>query len=407
MKREFSSDGGQPGKHPRVHFEYVFKILAQNPFVGAILGKGGATITALHAETGCEISAARKDDCFPDTKFRIVHVSADCKEKLRNGIGRICQLLPDLAKTATNNEVKLDCMGNDENEIRLRFLIPQNLCGSIIGKKGDMIKDLRTRSGAKFDIYRDAQNYGPIPENMCEVVGQYHQIDEVLNVVTDALELEKDAAWFQIWAGHKDCRSGGGHERRGREGRDQGLGHRDNDDHRDNRSQYRERDRSEREHRGRSGEDDRGDRHSGSKRQRSSRGNDGRQRHDPANVLRDEIDRMNNLPDLGMEVEVNTRIPSALAGCIIGTAGNVIKKLKEVSGADIKVHQATENYDRDVEFKGGPMEVCAALLMCWSRLQEKAGAALPEANTEEGVLQSQMQDLQRKLEAVRATQGRR
>lgn len=79
-----------------------------------------------------------------------------------------------------------------------------------------------------------------------------------------------------------------------------------------------------------------------------------------------------------MEVEVNTRIPSELAGCIIGTAGNVIKKLKDVSGAYIKVHEGNENYDRDVEFKGGPLEVCAALLMCWSRLQEKAGAALPD-----------------------------
>jgi len=393
MKREMSNDGGPAGKQQRVHFEYVFKILAQNTFVGAILGKGGATITALHAETGCEISAARKDDCFPDTKFRIVHVSADDKEKLRLGISRIAMLLPDLAKTATNQEVKNDCMGKDENEIRLRFLIPKNICGSIIGKKGDVIKDLRLRSGAKFDVNRDSHNYGPVAESVCEVVGEFGSVEYILNAVTDALEAEKDAKWFQEWAKHKDSRSGGG-DRRGRDG---DRRHRD-DDHRD-RSEHRDRDR---EHRGRRSDDERGERRG--KRQRTDR-EGRRERNDPGQVLRDEIDRMKSLPDLGMEVEVNTRIPSELAGCIIGTAGNVIKKLKDTSGAYIKVHEGSENFDRDVEFKGGPLEVCAALLMCWSRLQEKAGAAMPDTSEEEAIKQ-QMMDLERQLQAVRGQQRR-
>eukprot|EP00397_Hematodinium_sp_SG-2012_P042631 GEMP01047197.1.p1 GENE.GEMP01047197.1~~GEMP01047197.1.p1 ORF type:complete len:412 (+),score=90.32 GEMP01047197.1:73-1308(+) len=405
MKRGPDYDDMEPRhKHSRVSFDYVFKILGHHTFVGAILGKGGAMINTLHQETGCEILAARKTDLFTDTTFRVVHVSADSREKLQNGVFQIANLIPQLAETATNDAVRQDCLGRNPGEFRINFVIPKNLCGAIIGNKGDVIKETRQRTGCRFNVSHEAHNYGPIPENVCEVVGPMEGIQDILAGVMDALDADKHQQWYSRWASYKGV-DGDDPKRRRQHTRDdqrsQDGGRRDRNErqrssnHYESHSHHDSKQQQQQQHDRR---DNDGDRHQS----RGNRNDGGRRPKKPESTsnLRAEVERIEPV-DADMDVETSTRVPMNLAGCLIGTRGAEIKKLKEMSGANVIVAEMSQDPEREVTIKGTPLQVCTAMLMIWNRLHEKSQQQSERSvNPAEEAIKAQMRDLKQQLRSV-------
>merc|ERR1712224_641547 len=84
--------GGDEEQTGRASSDYVFKILSVNTFVGCIIGKGSETIKAIGTETGCSVSAAKKDDMFPSTSFRMVYFQAASRQNLMAGLSKVVGL---------------------------------------------------------------------------------------------------------------------------------------------------------------------------------------------------------------------------------------------------------------------------------------------------------------------------
>jgi len=368
MKRENAY--GEPGaKHSRIVPTHVFKILGHHTMVGAILGKGGGMIKTLHEETGCEISAARKTDLYCDTSFRLVHIGADAKDKLQAAIFQIADLIPQLAEVATSEAVRVDCIGPNPGDFKINFVLPQNVSARIIGKGGANIKEIRATSGCNFTIDKNLSYYGAIPDYICEIVGPMDGIRGIISSILDALEADMSASWYRQWAAHKDTRVGGGEQQ-------QQLRPIPQIDTRDRRVY-----------------DDRGRVHNGRERRQNSN-------YGPVSSLRDAVDRI-ELVDAELEVETSTRVPSKLAGCIIGPKGSEIKRMKDTTGASIDISEQTQDLEREVVVKGTPLQVCTAMLTIWEKLRDKTVEMEDQRmSQEEEDIKRQMAELKHQLKNV-------
>lgn len=114
----------------------TIRLLMQGKEVGSIIGKRGDNIKAIREESGARINIS--DGTTPE---RIVTMVGTI-ETLGKAFGMICQKFEDdLKQTCTTIP-----------PITLRFVVPASQCGSIIGKGGAKIKEIRETTGASVQV---------------------------------------------------------------------------------------------------------------------------------------------------------------------------------------------------------------------------------------------------------------
>ncbi|CAF0837849.1 unnamed protein product [Adineta steineri] len=117
------------------HF-LTIRLLMQGKEVGSIIGKRGDNIKAIREESGARINIS--DGTTPE---RIVTMVGTI-ETLSKAFGMICQKFEDdLKQTCTTIP-----------PITLRLVVPASQCGSIIGKGGAKIKEIRETTGASVQV---------------------------------------------------------------------------------------------------------------------------------------------------------------------------------------------------------------------------------------------------------------
>jgi predicted RNA-binding protein YlqC (UPF0109 family) len=117
------------------HF-LTIRLLMQGKEVGSIIGKRGDNIKAIREESGARINIS--DGTTPE---RIVTMVGTI-ETLAKAFGMICQKFEDdLKQTCTTIP-----------PITLRLVVPASQCGSIIGKGGAKIKEIRETTGASVQV---------------------------------------------------------------------------------------------------------------------------------------------------------------------------------------------------------------------------------------------------------------
>ncbi|CAF0916879.1 unnamed protein product [Adineta ricciae] len=124
----------KPANEPD-HF-LTIRLLMQGKEVGSIIGKRGDNIKAIREESGARINIS--DGTTPE---RIVTMVGTI-ETLSKAFGMICQKFEDdLKQTCTTIP-----------PITLRLVVPASQCGSIIGKGGAKIKEIRETTGASVQV---------------------------------------------------------------------------------------------------------------------------------------------------------------------------------------------------------------------------------------------------------------
>ncbi|CAF1445736.1 unnamed protein product [Rotaria magnacalcarata] len=117
------------------HF-LTIRLLMQGKEVGSIIGKRGDNVKAIREESGARINIS--DGTTPE---RIVTMVGTI-ETLSKAFGMICQKFEDdLKQTCTTIP-----------PITLRLVVPASQCGSIIGKGGAKIKEIRETTGASVQV---------------------------------------------------------------------------------------------------------------------------------------------------------------------------------------------------------------------------------------------------------------
>ncbi|CAK9150701.1 unnamed protein product [Ilex paraguariensis] len=149
----------------------VYRILCQSRKIGSVIGKGGNIVKALREETQAKITVA---DSVPGADERVIIIYSpptkiSRKHDTDNSDGdpatdKEDELMEphcpaqDALLKVHDRIMEEDLLGGMENEddnenvVTARLLVPNNMVGCLLGKKGDVIQRLRSETGASIRV---------------------------------------------------------------------------------------------------------------------------------------------------------------------------------------------------------------------------------------------------------------
>lgn len=143
-RRGFNARGppraGSPGlgTRPKVQSDIPLRMLVPTQFVGAIIGKEGATIRNITKQTHSKIDIHRKENAGAAEKPITIHSTPD-------GCAKACRTIMEIMqKEAVDTKFT--------EEIPLKLLAHNNFVGRLIGKEGRNLKKIEQDTGIKIFI---------------------------------------------------------------------------------------------------------------------------------------------------------------------------------------------------------------------------------------------------------------
>lgn len=152
--------------------ETVYRILCQSKKIGSVIGKGGRIVKALRDETRSKITVA---ESVPRSDERVIivysnsnkiprkHSNNNSEEDLATDKEEDDLMEPhcaaqDALMKVHDRIIEEDLVGGADNEdgndiiVTARLLVPDNMVGCVLGKKGDVIQRLRSETGASIRV---------------------------------------------------------------------------------------------------------------------------------------------------------------------------------------------------------------------------------------------------------------
>ncbi|KAF7668485.1 hypothetical protein LDENG_00010070 [Lucifuga dentata] len=126
------------GARPKVQSDIPLRMLVPTQFVGAIIGKEGATIRNVTTQTHSKIDIHRKENAGAVLKPITVHASPE-------GCTNACRTIMEIMQKEA-----LDTKFTEE--IPLKILAHNNFVGRLIGKEGRNLKKIEQDTGTKITI---------------------------------------------------------------------------------------------------------------------------------------------------------------------------------------------------------------------------------------------------------------
>ncbi|KAB2031491.1 hypothetical protein ES319_D05G308400v1 [Gossypium barbadense] len=147
------------------------RFLVSNAAAGSVIGKGGSTINEFQSKSGARIQLSRSHEFFPGTSDRIIMVSGAIDDILKAVELILAKLLDEL-----------NIKDNDDAEPRtkVRLIVSNSSCGSIIGKGGATIKSFIEGSQAGIKISPQDNNFYGLNDRLVTVTGT---LDEQLQAI--------------------------------------------------------------------------------------------------------------------------------------------------------------------------------------------------------------------------------
>ncbi|KAK8299302.1 hypothetical protein V6Z11_D05G313200 [Gossypium hirsutum] len=160
-----------PPKSPTSEKPTYVRFLVSNAAAGSVIGKGGSTITEFQSKSGARIQLSRSHEFFPGTSDRIIMVSGAIDDILKAVELILAKLLDEL-----------NIKDNDDAEPRtkVRLIVSNSSCGSIIGKGGATIKSFIEGSQAGIKISPQDNNFYGLNDRLVTVTGT---LDEQLQAI--------------------------------------------------------------------------------------------------------------------------------------------------------------------------------------------------------------------------------
>jgi len=184
--------------------EYTLKILIPGKTIGAVIGKGGASIREITDFTGAKITVRTRDDIGSTRTERVVDIEgtpeviANAYEPILFKVIEEAKILDEASKTETDEP------SNGATPVPLKILVRNELIGHIIGKAGATIKQLSEDSGTDISLNQPETQPGPETLRIVTVEGsavglcaaQKLIVDKLLSV-SKSIDLAKGVAPVQ------------------------------------------------------------------------------------------------------------------------------------------------------------------------------------------------------------------
>jgi far upstream element-binding protein len=187
-------------------------IMVPDKMVGLIIGRGGESITRLQSESGCKIQMAPDSHGMMERQCTLSGLPSAI-QMAKSAIERI------IANEGTGGPRGMGGgppgVSGGPGGSSYEMMVPGHKVGLIIGKGGEMIKQLQEQSGAKIVIIQDTPEAAP--EKPLRITGPPESIDIAKGLVSDILNQadERDGMSF---GGGRGRGRGGGPMRGGRGG---------------------------------------------------------------------------------------------------------------------------------------------------------------------------------------------
>ncbi|KAH9295681.1 hypothetical protein KI387_039269, partial [Taxus chinensis] len=153
--------------------EFSFQMLCRNERIGGVIGKGGSTINQIRHETGANIKVVdQESDC--DERVILVSSKEYVDDRVSPTLEAVLQLLP-----RTSDKSKEE---GKENIITIRFLVPSNHIGCILGKGGNIISEMRKRTRANIRIMSkdNLPKCATDNDELVQIIGEFEVVREAL-----------------------------------------------------------------------------------------------------------------------------------------------------------------------------------------------------------------------------------
>lgn len=151
-----------------------FRLLVPSNAVGAIIGQKGEFLRKIRNQ--CKPGAYLRVPDLPSSRERLVLITCDLDD--------IPVVMQHLARPIFKALVE-DPMIPDDHQNEVLMLVNSQQAGRLVGKGGEMLKDIRVDTGCKrFKIYKDRLPYSE--ERVCEIKGEE---DKIAAAMQQALEI--------------------------------------------------------------------------------------------------------------------------------------------------------------------------------------------------------------------------
>ncbi|XP_078140874.1 insulin-like growth factor 2 mRNA-binding protein 1 isoform X4 [Centroberyx gerrardi] len=142
-----SPGSGMPSKHQ--HADIPLRLLVPTQYVGAIIGKEGATIRNITKQTQSKIDVHRKENAGAAEKPISIHSTPE-------GCSAACRMILDIMHQEAKDTKTAD-------EVPLKILAHNNFVGRLIGKEGRNLKKVEQDTDTKITIspLQDLTLYNP------------------------------------------------------------------------------------------------------------------------------------------------------------------------------------------------------------------------------------------------------
>ncbi|XP_043701272.1 KH domain-containing protein At4g18375 [Telopea speciosissima] len=158
--------------------ELTVRLLCPYDKIGRVIGKGGSSIKGVRQASGARIEVDDKkvdrDECL------ITITSTESSDDVKSVAVEAVLLLQEKIND------------DDDDTVRIRFLVPSKIIGCIIGKSGSIINEIRKRTKADVRISKgEKPKCADVNDELVEVVGEVSSVRDAL--VQIVLRLRDDA----------------------------------------------------------------------------------------------------------------------------------------------------------------------------------------------------------------------
>ncbi|CAM6021011.1 unnamed protein product [Sphagnum balticum] len=161
------------------------KMDVPNSKVGLVIGKGGETIKYLQQQSGAKIQVARDADSDPRLSTREVEIMGSAEQ-----ISHAEQLLKDVIAEATSGGPGAPGgrgYGPSSGE-QIQVKVPNNKVGLIIGRGGETIKSLQSRSGVRIQVQNDSETEPGATERIVTLIGNKKATDMAYDLIKEVID---------------------------------------------------------------------------------------------------------------------------------------------------------------------------------------------------------------------------
>lgn len=161
------------------------KVEIPNAKVGLVIGKGGDTIKQIQLQSGARVQITKDMDHNPNYPFRTVELMGT-PEQIDRAEQAIQEVIAEADAAAANSTPAPYVSAGEQ----IQLTVPTNKVGLIIGRGGETIKGLQSKTGARIQLVPllgPPEYHAGVAERVLTLMGTKEQVDAASELIKELI----------------------------------------------------------------------------------------------------------------------------------------------------------------------------------------------------------------------------